>query len=150
MADNAARKYDAGAAAFFVETLCQDADTLLRFGFALTMSEDHAADLVQRTYKTIIPRLPEFLKKDGSFIRQQLLRRLWEIHHEEAKEGNGNNNALYPLYKGMELETRAILFLSDVVGLAVSETQEITPMDENDLRRHLANGRKQLMTFPFD
>jgi hypothetical protein len=150
MAQNAARKYDAGAAAFFVDTLCQDADSLLRFGFALTLSEELAAGLVQRTYKTILPKLPEFLKKDASFIKLQLLRRLWELHHEEVQEGQSPNIKLYGLWKQMELETRAVLFLMDVAGLTFEETLQITPMDEIDLRKHLAVGRMRLLDFRFE
>lgn len=150
MGDNAARKYDAGAAAFFVETLCQDADTLLRFGYALTLSEEMASELVYKTYRSILPRLPELLKKDGTFIRQQLLRRIWEIHHEEGREGDDNSHALYPLFRPLELDTRAALFLSDIVGLTMNEIREITPMDEVDLRKHLAVARKRLMSFRFE
>lgn len=150
MAENTARKYDAGAAAFFVETLCQDADTLLRFGFALSLSDEWAADLVLKTYKSILPKLPELLKKDGTFIRQLLLRRLWEVHHEDPREGSSSTNGLYPFLKPLELDTRAALFLCDVVGLTVDEALEITPMDKNDFRQHLATGRRRLLDFRFE
>ncbi|MBC7534020.1 MAG: hypothetical protein H7318_20830 [Oligoflexus sp.] len=150
MAENAARKHDAGAAAFFVETLCQDADTLLRFAYALTLSDEWATDLVYKTYKSILPKLPELLKKDGTYIRQLLLRRIWEVHHEEAREGTASDNVLYPFLKLLDLETRAALFLCDVVGLSIDEALEITPMDHNDLRRHLAAGRKRLLDFRFE
>ena len=150
MAENTARKYDAGAAAFFVETLCQDSDTLLRFGFALTLNDEWASDLVYKTYQSILPKLPELLKKDGVYIRQLLLRRLWEIHHEESRESTSSENTLYPFLKPLDLETRATLFLCDVVGLSIEEALEVTPMDHNDLRRHLATGRKRLLDFRFE
>ncbi len=150
MAENAARRYDAGAAAFFVETLCQDADTLLRFAFALSLNDDWATDLVYKTYQSILPRLPELIKKDGSFIRQLLLRRLWEVHHEVARESEASDNPLFPFLRPLDLETRASLFLCDVVGLSIEEALEITPMDDTDLRRHLATGRKHLLEFRFE
>ncbi len=150
MAENTARKYDAGAAAFFVETLCQDADTLLRFAFALALNEDWASDLVFKTYQSILPKLPVLLKKDSGYIRQLLLRRLWEVHHEQAREGNAAGNALYAFLRPLELDTRAALFLCDGIGLTVEEALEIIPMDTNDLRRHLAIGRKRLLDFRFE
>lgn len=150
MAENAVRKHDAGAAAFFVDTLCQDADTLLRFGFALSLSDERASDLVLITYKSILPRLPELLKRDGTYIRQLLLRRLWEAHHEDPREGAASTNSLDPFFRPLELDTRAALFLSDIVGLSVDEALEITPMDRNDFRQHLATGRRRLLDFRFE
>ncbi|WP_141731651.1 hypothetical protein [Oligoflexus tunisiensis] len=150
MAQNAARKYDAGAAAFFVETLCQDADTLLRFGFAMTLSEEIAGRLVYKTYESIVPSLPELLNKDASAIRLQLLRRAWELHHEMNQEGSSSENVLFPLLKPLDLETRCCLFLIDVVGLSIEEAREITKMDETELRRYLAIGRKRLLSFRFE
>jgi hypothetical protein len=150
MAQNAARKYDAGAAAFFVETLCQDADTLLRFGFAMTLSEEIAGRLVYKTYESIVPSLPELLNKDAAVIRMQLLRRAWELHHEMNQEGSSSENVLFPLLKPLDLETRSCLFLVDVVGLSLDEAREITKMDETELRRYLAIGRKRLLSFRFE
>lgn len=150
MAQNGARKYDAGAAAFFVETLCQDADTLLRFGFAMTLSEEIAGRLVYKTYESIVPSLPELLNKDAAVIRLQLLRRAWELHHEMNQEGSSSENVLYPLLKPLDLETRSCLFLVDVVGLSMEEAREITKMDETELRRYLTIGRKRLLSFRFE
>lgn len=150
MAQNSARKYDAGAAAFFVETLCQDADTLLRFGFALTLSEELAGRLVYKTYQSIVPSLPELLSKDSSWIRLQLLRRVWELHHEQNQEGSSSENVLFPLLKPLDMETRSCLFLVDVVGLSIEEAREITQMDETELRRYLSVGRKRLLNFRFE
>lgn len=150
MAQNGARKYDAGAAAFFVETLCQDADTLLRFGFAMTLSEELAGRLVYKTYESIVPQLPELLNRDANLIRLQLLRRAWELHHEMNQEGSSSENVLYPLLKPLDLETRTCLFLVDVVGLSIEEAKEITKMDDTELRRFLAVGRKRLMAFRFE
>ncbi len=150
MAQNGARKYDAGAAAFFVETLCQDADTLLRFGFAMTLSEEIAGRLVYKTYESIVPSLPELLNKDAAVIRLQLLRRAWELHHEMNQEGSSSENVLFPLLKPLDLETRSCLFLVDVVGLSMEEAREITQMDETELRRYLTIGRKRLLSFRFE
>jgi hypothetical protein len=150
MARDAARKYDAGAAAFFVENLCQDADTLLRFGFALTLSEEIASRLVYKTYQAIGPRIAELLDKDSNFIRLQLMRRAWELHHEANQEGQSSVHVLFPLLKPLDLETRAVLFMVDVIGLTVEEACEITKMDEGELRRHLAHGRKRLLGFRFE
>jgi hypothetical protein len=150
MAQNSARKYDAGAAAFFVETLCQDADTLLRFGFAMTLSEEIAGRLVYKTYESIVPSLPELLNKDAAVIRLQLLRRAWELHHEMNQEGSSSENILFPLLKPLDFETRSCLFLVDVVGLSLEEACEITRMDETELRRYLTIGRKRLLNFRFE
>ncbi len=149
MAQNAARRYDAGAAAFFVETLCQDADTILRFGFALTLSEEIANRLVFKTYESIVPRIPELLKCDASAIRQQLLRRIWELHHEVNQEGQSSEHSLFPLLRTLDLPTRAVLFLIDIVGLTIDETRDITRMDEIETRRYIAQGRQRLLAFNF-
>ncbi len=145
-----AEKYNAGAAAFFVETLCQDADTVLRFCFAMSLSEDIAARLVFKTYQAIVPQLTELLHKDSGIIRQLILRKAWELHHENNKEGSSSDNVLYPLLKPLDLNTRTCLFLIDVIGLSIEETREITKMDEVELRRYLAQGRKRLMAFRFE
>lgn len=150
MAQDGARKYNAGAAAFFVETLCQDADILLRFGFAMTLNEELAGRLVYKTYETIIPRLPELLRREAAVIRLELLRRAWELHHELNEEGSSNDNLLFPLLKGLDLETRSSLFLVDVVGLSIDEARAITKMDEIEMRRYLARGRKRLLGFRFE
>jgi hypothetical protein len=150
MAQNNARKYDAGAAAFFVETLCQDADTLLRFGFAMTLSEDLAGRLVYKTYESIMPSLPEIISKDAAAIRLLILRRAWELHHEMNQVGTSSENLLFPLLKPLDLEIRSVLFLVDVVGLSIDEARDITKMDEIELRRYLAIGRKRLLSFRFE
>lgn len=150
MARNAARTYDGGATAFFVETLCQEADTVLRFAYALTLSEDIAKRLVYKTYQTIVPHLTELLNREGSTVRLFLLRRLWELHHENDQEGQASSNILFPLLRTLELQTRALLFLVDVIGLTLEEVGEITKLDEIDMRRHLAQGRKRLLSFRFE
>jgi hypothetical protein len=150
MAQDGARKYVTGAAAFFVETLCQDTDVLLRFGFAMTLSEELASRLVYKTYEAIVPRLSELLNRDAMVIRMQLLRRAWELHHELNQEGSSSDNVLFPLLKPLDLATRSCLFLVDVVGLSTEEARDITRMDEVEIRRYLALGRKRLMGFRFE
>ena len=150
MAQNAKRKSDAGAAAFFVETLCQDADTLLRFGFALSLSEDLGSRLVFKTYESFVEKLPELLHQDHASIRLKLLRRVWELHHETNQEGESSDNLLFPLLKPLDLETRACFFLVDAVGLSIDEARQITQMEENETRRHLCAARKRLLDFRFD
>ncbi len=150
MARNAARTYDGGATAFFVETLCQEADTVLRFAFALSLSEDIGNRLVYKTYQSIVPHLSEFLNRDSATIRLFLLRRLWELHHENDEEGQSPDNILFPLLRTLDLTTRALLFLVDVIGLTLEEVGEITKIDELDMRRYLAQGRKRLLSFRFE
>lgn len=150
MARNAARTYDGGATAFFVETLCQEADTVLRFAYALTLSEDIGKRLVYKTYQTIVPNLTELLNRESAAMRLHLLRRLWELHHEEDQVGQSSSSLLFPLLKPLDLTTRALLFLVDVIGLTLEEVGEITKLDEIDMRRHLAQGRKRLLSFRFE
>ena len=150
MAQDGAQKHDAGAAAFFVETLCQDADILLRFGFAMTLNEELASRLVYKTYEVIVPQLSDLLHAEPQAIRLQLLRRAWELHHEMEQEGSTSDNVIYPLLKPLDLQTRSCLFLVDVVGLSILETQDVTKMEEVELRRYLARGRKRLLGFRFE
>ena len=149
MARDAARKYDAGAAAFFLENLCQDVDLILRFGFALALDEGKAQKLVKRTYASIVSEIPELLALDSTKIRLRLLRRAWELFHEEPEEGVSHIH-LSDLLRDLDLATRTALFLVDVFGLTFEEAREITKMDDAELRQYLAKGRKKLLRFRFD
>ncbi len=149
MARDAAQKYDAGAAAFFLENLCQDVDVILRFGFALALDETKAQKLTKLTYGSIVPQIPELLNIDSTQIRMRLLRRAWELFHEEPDEGV-SHLPLAEMMRDLELGTRAVLFLVDVFGLTCTEAREITKMDDAELRQHLAKARKKLLRFRFD
>ncbi len=149
MARGAARKYDAGAAAFFLENLCQDVDLILRFGFALALDEGKAQKLVKKTYASIVSEIPELLDLESTKIRLRLLRRAWELFHEEPEEGVSHTH-VSDLLRDLDLATRSSLFLVDVFGLTFEEAREITKMDDAELRHYLAKGRKKLLRFRFD
>ena len=50
MSRQAAQSYDSVTVAFFVENLCEEADLIYRFAYALSLSEERASSLTALTY----------------------------------------------------------------------------------------------------
>lgn len=147
MSSQAAQAYDAGAVAFFVENLCQEADMVYRFGYALTLSTVGAAELVNETYARIVPDLPNLLDEDSLKIRLILVRHAWDIYQVWSKEFRPTVTPLHEFLAQLGTETRSVLILVDGIGLTPKETAQVMRIEEVEARRHLAEGRRKMIGF---
>jgi DNA-directed RNA polymerase specialized sigma24 family protein len=147
MSSQAAQAYDAGSAAFFVENLCQEADMVLRFGYALTLSREGANELVRETYSRIVDKLPSLLHEDSLKLRLILVRHAWNLFQEWSQEFAPAENSLKNLLQALSVEARATLILIDGIGLTPKEVAQVLRVEEPDVRKHLAEGRRKMIHF---
>jgi predicted DNA-binding protein (UPF0251 family) len=149
MTSNAAQAYDAGAAAFFIETLSQEADSVYRFGFAVSLSLDGATEIVFQTYSRIVTDLPQLLNEDSLKLRLILIRHAWEIFKHSNQQFTPASSPLQTLLAGMTVEIRGVLMLVDGIGLTPKEVAQVMNREEVDVRRDLAEGRRKLVPYDF-
>lgn len=144
MSSQAAQAYDAGAVAFFVENLCQEADMVFRFGYALTLSSVGAAELVKETYARIVPELPNLLDEESLKLRLLLIRNAWDVYQGWSQEFRPTVTPIHGLLEKLSLEARSVLVLIDGIGLTPKEVGQVMRTDEQDVRINLAEGRRHL------
>lgn len=147
MSSQVAQAYDAGAVAFFIENLCQEADMVYRFGYALTLSTVGAAELVNETYARIVSDLPSLLDEDSLKLRLLLIRNAWDVHQSWSKEFRPTMTSIHDFLVGFSIEVRSVLILIDGIGLTPKEASQVLRMDEVEVRRNLAEGRSKMIRF---
>ena len=147
MGSQAAQAYDASAAAFFVETLCQESDLVFRLGYTLTLSEQGASELVLATYRSIVGELPNLLHEDSLKLRLRLFQSAWKIFRSWSQEFQPTDTPLLDFFSTMVTETRAVLVLIDGLGVTPFEVAKILNVDEIEVRRQLAEGRRKMVHF---
>ena len=147
MSSQAAQAYDPGAVAFFVENLCQESDMVYRFGYALTLSTVGAAELVKETYARIVSEIPVLVDEDSLKLRLILVRNAWNVFQGWSKEFRPTVTPIHELLASLDTEVRTVLILIDGIGLTPKEVSQVVRMDEVEVRRNLAEGRRKLVRF---
>lgn len=133
------------AVAFFVSDLCQEADLIYRFGYALTLSEVGAAKLVQETFSAILGRLSRYLEYSAQRIRLELLAVAWRVYQNWRESFKETDSAVLDFLYALKKEVRIILVMIDVLGLSEPEVQSVLGLKEIDVKRFLAEGRRQML-----
>ncbi|MFW7380434.1 MAG: hypothetical protein ACOH5I_16600 [Oligoflexus sp.] len=147
MSSQAAQAYDEGAVAFFIENLCQEADLIYRFGYALTLSTVGAAELVNETYARIVSEIPSLMEEDSQKLRLFLIRNAWDVYQGWSKEFRPTLAPIHELLAEATIEVRSILILIDGIGLTPKEVAQVIRMDEVEVRCNLAEGRRRMIKF---
>jgi len=147
MSSQVAQAYDAGAVAFFIENLCQEADLVYRFGYALTLSTVGAAELVNETYARIVDDLPSLIDEDSLKIRLFLVRNAWDVYQSWSKEFRPTLTPIHDFLVAISIEVRTVLILIDGIGLTPKEVSQVLRVDEAEVRRNLAEGRSKMIRF---
>ncbi|SME93887.1 Sigma-70, region 4 [Pseudobacteriovorax antillogorgiicola] len=138
---------DPGQVAFFVGNLCQEADLIYRFGYALTLSEVGAAKLVMETYRSLIGQLDRLLASSSQDIRLELAKAAWHIFQSWNETFEETDSLVLDFLHSLTIDIRIVLTLVDALGFSPEETAQILELKDVELRRYLAEGRKQMIGF---
>lgn len=141
-----AKQYDESLVNYYDEELVGHADTVFRFGFALTLSVDSAHRLVRLTYQSANSKLKEARGVEGSAAVAWLLGECWRSLGElkGAKSGDGTSSVAKAL-KALPVEARAALAAVDVAGLSAAEAMRAFGWSDGELRGRLGAARKSLL-----
>ncbi|MBF0441849.1 MAG: hypothetical protein HQK54_08100 [Oligoflexales bacterium] len=139
--------YQEGLSTFYLEKLCGKADLVFRFGFALTLNRDGASECVYLTYKKLSKELSEIMKHNDTELRIKLLNVCWEASKYSKTEYPVENSGFAKFLMTLDQIARGSLIAVDVEGLTPSETAEIFGLEEMEIRKHLATGRKALIEY---
>lgn len=136
-------------AIFFEGKMCEEADFAYRAAYAWTLSRQAAFTCVQWAYKELVSGLEELSKLDTFPLRQRIMKTLWQSFHKFQKthKVDPGKAPLVQFFSSMSLEARSALVLVDVCGLTPHGAAVVMGLDEVQLRRELAQGRKSLMNF---
>ncbi len=136
---------DPSAVAFFVSDLCQEADLIYRFGYTLTLSEVAAGRLVRETFRAILGQLSRFLEYSSQKIRLELMSVAWGIFQDWNESFKETDTPVLDFLYALKIEARIILVMVDILGLSEFEVQTILGLKEIELKRFLAEGRREML-----
>ena len=138
---------DPGQVAFFVGSLCQEADLIYRFGYCLTLSEIGASKLVMETYHGILSQLSRLVECHSQEIRMELIKSSWHIFQGWSESFEETDSLVLDFLHSLSIDIRVVLILVDALGFSPTEAADILELKEVELRRYLAEGRKKLIGF---
>ena len=138
---------DPGQVAFFIGNLCQEADLIYRFAYALTLSEEAARKLVLESYQSMLGSVDRLLDSTSQQIKFELLKASWQVFQGWSQTYTPTNSDVLDLLNQFSLESRMILILVDALGVSPEETADLLELKEIEVRRYLADARKKLISF---
>lgn len=145
MTTGVANAYDAGEASFFIEKLSGKADLVYRLGFALTLSEPAASDVVMAAYKACLADINKMHNEDSLMLSLRFLRQAWLFFKEEDKSIQPNlQNQDYWLAQ-LPVDCRAAVTLVDIIGLSAKEAAMVIGTDEGVFRGFLSKARQAMI-----
>ena len=149
MSQGAAEAYDEGMAAFFVQNLSGEADLVYRLGYGITHSKAGAESLVMETFQKMAGELTEVYRMDGIQMRIHVLTRAWEIFSNSSRTYQEEDDEALHFLRKLPSDECAILLFVDALGLNPAEVADVMKVEETDVRKHLANARKKLISHSF-
>lgn len=145
MSRQAAQSYDSGAVAFFVETLCEEADLILRLAYALCSNESTAASLVELTYQRALDDLASLSREDSLRIKLVLACHCMDAFGSLSEMPIPKPIDASSFMEGLELKQRASLVLVDGLGFTITETSEILKVEIHEIRERLSEARQAML-----
>lgn len=140
-----ANAYDAGEASFFIEKLSGKADLVYRFGFALTLSEAGASDIVMAAYKACLTDINKMHNEDSLMLTLRFLRGAWLFFTEGDKSLQPNLQNQEHWLTQLSVGCRGVLTLVDVIGLSAKEAAMVMGKDEMECREFLSKARQSMI-----
>lgn len=137
---------DHGQIAFFIGSLCQEADLIYRFGYCLTLSDVGAERLLKETYRSLVGTLHRFLGFDSSEIRMNLMILAWSNYSSWTETFPTCNSSALVYLQNLDPQIRVPLAVVDALGFTPGEAATILELNETEVRRHLSEGRKALVS----
>src|SRR5690606_19612172 len=121
------------------------ADLVYRFAFAASLNLDAASRLVRKTFEDVAVKV-ETLRAKGNGLNAALLAVRWNRYQ---KSGDGPapqaKSQVVKVLSDLSVEERVILVAVDVLGVTPQEMQGVVGMEQEALRKSLANARRSLM-----
>ena len=132
--------------AYYLGTMCPEADMAFRFAFALYLANDAAFEAVQSAYRVAITKIESYQKNDDDLfsLRRYLMKTVWEEYNNKKASTPPSSPVTQKLSK-IDTEMRGIMVSVDVCGLKPKEALQIFGVDESSFREKLASARNQLI-----
>ena len=129
----------------YLERFCSEADRVYRLAFAALLDNSAAQKIVEKVFRSIADELARLSADSDADLL--LLGRCWEMlkGSKSTQKITSGGSILDSLF-AMPLESRVAVAAVDVLGLSREEMHEVFHWSESDWRKHLALGRKTLLT----
>ncbi len=140
-------QFDEQLVNLFEEQYLPLADTIYRFGFALTLSLDGAHTCVRQAFQKVSGKLKELSKSLDANPKSVLIEACWQAY-KDTKGGGASpigQSAITSALKPLPIEGRAAVAAIDGAGLSPSEAARVLSWSEVELRQHLASARRTLL-----
>lgn len=147
MSEGSNQSRDQSQVAFFIGSLCQEADMVYRFGYALTLSSVGATKLVLETYSALLGQLNNMLHASSQEIRIELMKAAWHVFQGWSDKFDETDSAILDFLHSMTPDVRVVLVVVDALGFKASEAAEMLELKEVELRRYLASGRRHMLSY---
>ena len=147
MQDDSAAAIDHGEIAFFIGNLCQEADLIYRFGYALTLSELGAERLLMETYRSVLGQLHRMLESDSHTIRMELMKAAWVAFSSWKDKFDTTDSLVLDLFQSLKPDVRVPFAVVDGLGFTPDEAGQILHLSEDRVRHSLLQGRKKMISF---
>ena len=139
------QRYDEKLVNFFMEEIYPQADDLYRLGFILTLNLDQARKCLNVAFKEISNDLV-MVAKNADIAKLIVLKTFWRAFKKQnVSSVKGGQSPIALSFEGMSTNERVAVGMIDVIGLSLKEAKDVLELEENELRKHLASGRKRLM-----
>jgi hypothetical protein len=138
------RGYNKALATFFLEKLCNEADSVYKLGYAITLNKQAAYDCVRSTYASLMERLSSLMTKKSDELRVELLQACWVANKTKSAKSGGSDK-LSGFFGSLSLSERIVLAMVDGAVLLPEETARVVGCDESEVRQNLAKARQTLI-----
>ncbi|MGE0173031.1 MAG: hypothetical protein AB7T49_09610 [Oligoflexales bacterium] len=138
------RGYNQALATFFLEKLCNEADSVYKLGYAITLGKQSAYECLRTTYASLMDRLSKLMSKNSDELRIDLLEACWASH--KSKSAKGEDKSKLSTFLGtLSTDERAALIMVDGAVLLPEEAAKVIGCDEVEIRKTLAKARQALI-----
>lgn len=132
---------------FFFDRLCQESDVVFRFALILTLNRKASFEMSKQAYQKQTASLSDLINETTLALRVKLFCSVWQSYHMAKDKFECDAGALGKFLSTLAVDARAVLFLYDAAGLSASEAAQVMASDELQVRRLLAEARRNLLSF---
>lgn len=132
---------------FFFERLCQEADMVYRFALTLTLNRKASFDMSRQAYQKQTASLTDLIHDTTTVLRVKLFSTVWQGFHAAKDKFEVDAGVLGKFMGTLSIDKRSVLYLLDVAGLSAAEAAQVIGSDELQIRRLLADARRNLVSF---